>query len=127
MTDISNIKIIIAFTDTDLDDDEKNQEVQKLLSQMQKLDEVENANRVIDLNPPEGNKAGGGFLPGLLMAQVNPGNFLKLFGFLKERLGNKPIKLNVKAPDGREINVEASSKEEFEFAWQKAQDFINNK
>jgi transcriptional/translational regulatory protein YebC/TACO1 len=45
MTDISNIKITIAFTDTDLDDDEKNQEVQKLLSQMQKLDEVEDVNR----------------------------------------------------------------------------------
>ena len=127
MTDISNIKITIAFTDTDLDDEEKNQEVQKLLNQMQKLDEVDDVNRVIDPNPPELNKAGGGFLPGLLTAQVNPANFLKLFGFLKERLGNKPIKLNVKAPDGREINVEASSKEEFEFAWQKAQDFINNK
>ncbi|MEA5554237.1 hypothetical protein VB713_25195 [Anabaena cylindrica UHCC 0172] len=127
MSDTSNFKVTIAFTDSDLDDDEKNQEVQKLLSQMQKLDEVEDANRVLDPNPPELNKAGRGFLPGLLMAQVNPANFLKLFGFLKERLGNKPIKLNVKAPDGREINVEASSKEEFEFAWQKAQDFMNNK
>ncbi|MTJ47206.1 hypothetical protein [Dolichospermum sp. UHCC 0259] len=127
MTDISNIKITIAFTDTDLDDEEKNQEVQKLLNQMQKLDEIEDVNCVIDPNPPKLNKAGGGFLPGLLTAQVNPANFLKLFGFLAERLGNKPIKLNVKAPDGREINVEASSKEEFEFAWQKAQDFINNK
>ncbi|WP_371418128.1 hypothetical protein [Anabaena sp. UHCC 0253] len=124
---MSNYQITIAFTDADLDDEEKNQEVQKLLSQMQKLDDVEDVSRVIDPTPPEGNKAGGGFLPGLLTAQVNPANFLKLFGFLTERLGNKPIKLNVKAPDGREINVEASSKEEFEFAWQKAQDFINNK
>ncbi|MFM2060514.1 MAG: hypothetical protein RLZZ507_184 [Cyanobacteriota bacterium] len=127
MSDTSNFQITIAFTDTDLDNEDKNQEVQKLLSQMQKLDEIEDVNRVLDPNPPEGNKAGGGFLPGLLTAQVNPANFLKLFGFLAERLGNKPIKLNVKAPDGREINVEASSKEEFEFAWQKAQDFINNK
>jgi hypothetical protein len=37
MTDISNIKITIAFTDTDLYDEDKNQEVQKLLNQMQKL------------------------------------------------------------------------------------------
>ncbi|MGM3305277.1 hypothetical protein ACSQ6I_04690 [Anabaena sp. WFMT] len=127
MSETSNLKITIAFTDSDLNSEDKNQEVQKLLNQMQKLDEVEEVHRVIDPNPPEGNKTGGGFLPGLLTAQVNPANFLKLFGFLKERLGNKPIKLNVKAPDGREINVEASSKEEFEFAWQKAQDFINNK
>ncbi|MBD2294379.1 hypothetical protein H6G06_13010 [Anabaena sphaerica FACHB-251] len=128
MSDTSNFKITIAFTDSELDDEEKNKEVQKLLTQMQKLDDViEDVNRVIDSNPPKLNKAGGGFLPGLLTAQVNPANFLKLFGFLAERLGNKPIKLNVKAPDGREINLEASSKEEFEFAWQKAQDFINNK
>ncbi len=123
MSDTSNIKISIIFTD-ELDDEEKNQEVQKLLTQMKSLDEVEDANPVIDPNPPENNKAGGGFLIGRLMAEIKLDNITKVFGWLKDRLGNKPIKLHVKAPDGREINIDVGSKEEFELIWQKAEDFL---
>ncbi|MFQ4141110.1 hypothetical protein [Chlorogloeopsis sp. ULAP02] len=123
----SNIKLIIAFADPDLNDEEKEEQVKKLLVQMRELDELEEIARVPDPNPPEGNKAIASFLSGLLMAEVSTANIKKLFGFLGDRLNNKPIKMTVKAPDGRELNVEASSKEEFEFAMQKAQEFLNNK
>ncbi|WP_071190979.1 hypothetical protein [Trichormus sp. NMC-1] len=125
MLDTSNFQITIAFTDTDLDDEDKNQEVQKLRNTLQSLDEVENVRGVIDPNPPKDGR-GAGLIPGWLMAEVKPANALKLFGVLK-RLVKQPIKFNVKASDGREISLEINNKEEFEFFYQKAQDFINNK
>ena len=122
----SNVKLTIAFNDPDLDMEELDEEVQRLLVQMKELDEVEEVNRVLDPNPPEGNKAIGGFIVGLLLTEVSKENFKKLMGFLGDRLGNKPIKLKVKAPDGRELELEASSQEEFDFAYQKAQAFLKD-
>ncbi len=56
MADTSNLKLIIAFTDPNLDDEEKEDEVQKLLAQLKELDEVEEVDRVRNPNPPEGSK-----------------------------------------------------------------------
>lgn len=39
-------------------------------------------------------------------------------------LDNKSIKLGIQAPDGRELNLEASSYEDLEFARQLAEDFV---
>jgi hypothetical protein len=117
----SHVRLTIAFNDPNLDDAE--QDAQTLISQLEDLEDVETA-RVPDPNPPAGNKAIGAIIFGLLTAEVSPANFKKLAGFLGDRLGNKPIKLKVKAPDGRELEVEASSKEELDYALQKAQEFI---
>ncbi|MGA7935554.1 MAG: hypothetical protein WCA35_18530 [Kovacikia sp.] len=119
-----NVQLILAFNDPDLDDEELDQEAQRLLVQMKELNEVETVNRVLDPNPPEGNKAIGGFLAGILLAEVNPASVKKLMGFLGDRLGGKPIKLKVKAPDGRELELEANSQAEFDYAYQRAQDFL---
>ena len=124
MTDPSNVELTIAFTDPELDREELDAQAQTLLEQLRDLDEVEIVDRVVDPSPPVGNKAGGGFLVGLLMTQVSVTNFKKLGAFLGDRLGSKPIKLKVKAPDGREMNLEASSQAEFDYAYQKAQDFL---
>jgi hypothetical protein len=43
------------------------------------------------------------------MAEMSVANFKKLGGFLGDRLGNKPVKLKVKAPDDRELELAASS------------------
>ena len=127
MSGNSITSITISFIDPDSDFEEREEEVQKLLSQMKKLDEVEEVERVLDPNPPQGNKALGGFLVGMLTAEVSVANVKKLLGFLSERLSGKPIKLSVKAPDGRELSLEASSQEEFAFAMQKAQEFLQIK
>jgi hypothetical protein len=121
MTDAPTVKLTIAFTDPDPEEQEA--EAQKLLNQLTDLEEV-TTERVLDPNPPPGNKAAGSFLIGLLMAEVSMANFKKLAVFLGDRLGNKPIKLRVKAPDGRELDVEASSQAELDYAIQKAQAFL---
>ncbi|XGV95353.1 MAG: hypothetical protein ACAF41_21740 [Leptolyngbya sp. BL-A-14] len=120
----SNVMLTIDFNNPDLDAEETDEAVQNLMAQMRELDEVEAVDRVVDPNPPAGNKAVGGFLVGLLMTEVSVANFKKLGAFLGDRIGSKPIKLKVKAPDGREMELEASSQAEFDYAYQKAQAFL---
>ncbi|MBD2497231.1 sugar ABC transporter permease [Nostoc sp. FACHB-280] len=126
MVTTSNVQVTVSLTELGLDDEELQAQVQNLLPQLREVDGVEDADLVAVTDVPEGSKALGGFLLGFLNAEVNPKNLKALFGFLGDRFGNKPIKILVKAPDGREINIEASSREEFDFAYQKAQEFLNN-
>ncbi|MGI0494831.1 hypothetical protein ACN4EG_23855 [Alkalinema pantanalense CENA528] len=72
--------------------------------------------RVVDPNPPEGIRSPGKFLWGLLQAEVSPASLKNLFGFLGDRLGNKPIKIKAKFADGREFELEASSQAELQTA-----------
>lgn len=125
MANTSNIQVTISLSEPNLDDEELQAEVDKLLPQIRELDGVEDANLVPVAEVPQGSKALGGFLLGLLMAEVNPANIKALFGFLGERIGGKPIEMSLKAADGRELNIKASSQAEFDFAYQKAQEFLN--
>jgi hypothetical protein len=126
MAAIYKIQVTISLTELGLDDEDLQAEVENLLPQLREVDGVEEADLIALENAPKGTKSISGFLWGLLKAQVNAANIKTLFKFLSDRFGNKPIKIVVKAPDGRELTVEASSKEEFEFARQQAQDFLNN-
>ncbi|MBW4662551.1 MAG: hypothetical protein KME15_28225 [Drouetiella hepatica Uher 2000/2452] len=119
----ANVKLTLRLTDPELDAEEKDEEVQRLLEQLREMDEVEFADRPLDPNPPEGNKAIGGFLVGLLTAEVSLENFKKLTGFLGDRLGGKPISLEVEA-NGKKLKVSAHSREELEAAIKAAQDFV---
>jgi len=123
MTPNSNIKLTIAFNDPDLDAGDRDEQAQRLLGELRQLDEVETVDRVLDPNPPEGNKAIGGILIGLLTAEVNVGNAQKVMGFLGDRLGGKPIELQVE-DNGRKLTVKAHSLEELEAAIKAAQAFI---
>lgn len=123
MSSTTNVKLTVAFVDLDLDDDERDAEVQKLLVQMRELDEVEAVERTYDPKPPAGNKALGGFLVGLLTAEVSSENVKKLFSFLSDRLSNRSIELEVEA-NGRKLKVKASNREELAVAIEAAQKFI---
>jgi len=127
MATISNVQVTISLAELGLDDEELQTEVENLLPQLRQVDGVEDADLVAVENAPKGTKSISGFVWGLLKAQVNASNIKTLFKFLSDRFGNKPIKLVVEAPDGRKINLEADSLEKFEIAFQKAQDFLNNK
>lgn len=123
----SNVQVTISLTELGLDDEELQAQVQNLIPQLKDVDGVEDADLVAVTEIPKDSKALGGFLLGLLNAELNPANLKALFSFLGERFGNKPIKMVLKAPDGRELNIEASSREEFDFAYLKAQEFLNKK
>ena len=125
MTPDSNVKFTIAFNDPNLDSDELEAQAQNLLAQMRDLDEIETVDRVLDPNPPKGNKAIGGILVGLLTAQVNKENAQKLMGLLGDRLVNKPIELEIEA-NGKKLKVKASSQAELEAAIAAAQKFVSS-
>lgn len=117
------IKLTITFNDPDLDAEERDEQAQRLMAELRQMDEINAVERVLDPNPPEGNKAIGGMLAGLLTAQVSASNAQKLMGFLGDRLGGKPIELEVEA-NGKKLTVKAHSREELEAAIQAAQDFV---
>ncbi|MEG3955070.1 hypothetical protein [Microcoleus sp. herbarium2] len=123
MSENLSIKFTIAFNDPALDSEEREEQAQRLMAELKQMDEVDAVDRVLDPNPPEGNKAIGGILVGLLTAQVSPANAQKLMGFLGDRLGGKPIELAVEA-NGKKLTVKAYSREELEAAIKAAQDFV---
>lgn len=125
MTPDSTLKLTIAFTDPELDPEERDEQAQRLISELKDIDEIETVDRVLDPNPPEGNKALGGFLIGLLTAEVNAANAKKLMGFLGDRLGGKTIELEVEA-NGKKLSVKAHSREELEAAIKAAQEFVGS-
>lgn len=124
MANISNIQVTISLSDSSLDDEDLQAYTQNLKSQLEEVDGVEKADLVAVAEVPQGSKALGGFLLGLLMAEVNPANIKALFSFLSERLGGKPIEMTLKAVDGRELSIKANSQAEFDYAYQKAQEFL---
>ena len=108
MTD--QIELTIDFQDS-TDPARQEKLTQTLWEQIKKMPEVK-VDRVVDPNPPEGSRAIGAFLWGLLQAEVSTKSVKTLFGFLGDRLGDKPIKGKAKFPDGREFEFEASSRAE---------------
>lgn len=118
----SNVKLTIAFTNPDLDAEEKDKEARNLLREIKELD-VESAELVEVTEIPERGKSVAGFLWGVLQAEVSLANFKKLLGFLGDRLGNKTIELEVEA-NGKKLKVKASSREELSAAIEQAQKFI---
>jgi hypothetical protein len=123
MTSSPNLKLTIEFNDPELDPEKRDEQAQFLIAELRDLDEIETVDRILDPSPPAGNKAVGGFLVGLLMAEVNTDNAKKLFGYLRDRLGGKSIEFTVEV-NGKKLTAKANSREELDYAIAKANDFI---
>ncbi len=121
----SNVKLTISLDDSDLDAEELNKLTRNLLKQIKDSGEVEDANLVTVEEAPERTKAFGGFLLGMLTAEVNPANFKRLLGFIGDRLGNKAIELEVEA-NGKKLKVKASSQQELLAATEAAEKFVGS-
>jgi hypothetical protein len=81
-----------------------------LYQQLQKVSGLK-VDRVAEV-APDGSRSSGRFLWGLLQADVSVASIKTLFGFLGDRLGDKPIVVKAKFPDGRVFDVTASSRAE---------------
>lgn len=124
ITSNPNLKLTIEFTDPELEPEQRDNQAQLLMAELRDIDDVETVDRVLDANPSEGTKSISGFLVGLLTAEVKVDNFKKLGGFLKDRLVGKSIELTAEV-NGKKLSVKANSKEEFDYAIAKANDFID--
>ncbi|KAB8331727.1 hypothetical protein SD80_025025 [Scytonema tolypothrichoides VB-61278] len=124
MANTSDLKLTITFTDPALDDEQKNEEVQKLLAQMKDLNEVEAVDRVVNPNTLLGTKSVTGWVAAQVIAFVNPENVKQVWGFLSDRLGNKLIELEAEA-NGKKVKIKASSQQELEAAVKAIQELLN--
>ncbi|OUL35855.1 hypothetical protein BV372_09710 [Nostoc sp. T09] len=117
---MADIKLTISFIDQDLDEEEKDEEAERLLTQMKELDEVEEVNRVAELNAPVGSKSITGYVVGQVMAIVKSESVKQVWGFLSDRLGNKPIEIELEltkeSGESKKVKVKASSRKELEAA-----------
>lgn len=125
MASESNVKLTIHFNDPNLDAEERDEESRKLLVQLRELDEVESAEQVPDPNPPEGSKAMGGFLAGMVRTEAKPTNLRSLFSFLSSRPGYTPIEMEVEV-NNRKLRIKANSREELMATWQTVQQFLES-
>jgi hypothetical protein len=123
MLTTSDIQITLDLRNPHLDDEALEKLTQSLRRELLDLEEVKDVKRLLDPNPPEGNKAFGAVLVGMLTAEVNAKNIKTLFGFLGDRLGNKPIEMEVEA-NGKKLKIQASSQQELLAAIQAAQQFV---
>jgi hypothetical protein len=123
MITIPSVQLTINFSDPSLEADERDEEVRLLIADLREIEDVNVVERVVDPNPPEGNKSLGGFLVGLLTAEVNINNAKRLLSFLGNRLSGKTIEMEVEV-NGKKLKVKASSQVELVAAIQAAKDFI---
>ena len=119
----NTIQVTIRFIDPELTAEERDREVRNLLAQLKDSDQIEHVERVVDPNPLQNHK-GGGFLVDLLCAEVSWKNFMVVMSFLGDRLGSKPIELELEVQNVK-LKVSASSRAEFEFAMKQAYEFVS--
>ncbi|WP_434687773.1 sugar ABC transporter permease [Pseudanabaena minima] len=119
----ANICVNLELVDPSLDAEDLQAAARNLLKQVRAVDGVEEADLVAVTDVPDGAMALGGFVVGLLTAEVSADNLKKLGGFLKDRIVGKTLKMSVEAY-GKKIAIEGSSQVEFEYALQKANEQI---
>ena len=119
----TNVFVNLELVDSSLDAEDLQAAARNLLKQVRAVDGVEEADLVAVTDVPEGAMALGGFVVGLLAAEVSAANLQKLGGFLKDRIVAKNLKMSVEAY-GKKIAIEGSSQVEFEYALQKANEQI---
>jgi hypothetical protein len=119
----ANICVNLELVDPSLDAEDLQSATRNLLKQVRAVDGVEEADLFAVTDVPDGAMALGGFVVGLLTAEVSAANLKKLGGFLKDRIIGKTLKMSVEAY-GKKIAIEGSSQVEFEYALQKANEQI---
>ncbi|NES40336.1 hypothetical protein [Moorena sp. SIO2C4] len=120
---MSIVLVKLTLSDKLLEDERLQEETQYLLEDIKQEVEVEDARLAPIENLEKHTKSLGGFLLGVLTAEVNLKNFKSLMRFMSDRLRGKVIELKVTA-NGKSLTVKASNQAELLAAIKAAQDFI---
>jgi|SRR5919199_4882410 hypothetical protein len=126
MADSSYVQIVLHLNEPEMSDERLESLSQSLLQEFRERDEVERVSRVIDPNPPIGNMAGGGYLPGWLKVEVTLPNIIAFVRFLGDRLINKTFELEVEYKDKEitKIKAKGSSREDIKALLEEAKSVI---
>ncbi|MEH2176703.1 sugar ABC transporter permease [Nostoc sp.] len=120
--------ITLTFQAPELDSEELQSEVERLLPQIRELDGVEQADLIGVEILPNGSKTGGGFVLGSLKFVADNSKIIQgLIGLSNALLGNKILKMTVKAPDGSEFSGEAKNRDDLEYLLQQAEEFYQRR
>ena len=115
---MSNYRIEIELADAKREPKNLQAETTELLEQLKRTIAVDRAGLVPvpAEDVPEGAKSIGGFLLGVLQAEVNRENAGKVLKFLWPRVANKTVKLKVEKTEGggKRFEAEAGSAAEIE-------------
>jgi hypothetical protein len=103
-----SVKLTIDINQSDLEAEKLDELTQNLLQEMKELDEVETASLVADENPPEGARAFGSFLLGILQAEVSIENISFVLKFLWDTRNRQPIEIEVEV-NGNKARVKVGS------------------
>ena len=123
---MSQLQVTIAFQDPELDDEDLQTDVERLLPQIREIDGIEAVGLVPVEEMPVGAKSIGGIVVGAAKFAIDNSNILKGLVFVGNRLINgKTLKATFKAPDGREFSGEAGSRSDFEYLLQQAEAFFD--
>jgi len=122
-------EILLTFQAPDLDDEDLQIYVERLLPQIRDIEGVEKANLVGAETTVEGSRSIGGFALGAVKVVAENSNIIKGLWSLSNTLtgNNKTLKMTVKAPDGREFSGEAKSRDDFEYLMQQAEEFYQRR
>jgi hypothetical protein len=120
--------VILTFQAPELDNEDLQAEVERLLPQIQEIEGIEQAALIGVELPPEGSKAGGGFVLGALKFVADNSKIIQgLMGLSNALLGNKTLKMTVKASDGSEFSGEAKNRDDLEYLLQQAEEFYQRR
>ena len=122
-----NIQLTITLSDRKLEDTELQKDTENILSEIKEIDGVQKA----DLMPIETAKPGaksiGGFLVGIITAEINIENTKGLVRYLGDRLYGKTIKMKITAKgngQGVEVEIEGRNAKELETEYEKVKPII---
>ena len=106
MNNISTVKLIITLTD--VDSDRLEEETIKLLKHMKQLklsNVIEKVKRILEpeSNSSEQNKAGGGYLPGIIELELEVEQISRIKRLVDEKTNGKYELQLIKTKDGTEI------------------------
>lgn len=120
--------ITLTFAAPELDDEDLQAEVEQLLPQIREIEGVEAANLLFAEQAPDGSKSLGGMALGAVKLVVDNSKIIRgLMGLSDALLGNKSLKLTVKARDGSEFSGEAKNREDLEYLLQQAEAFYQRR
>lgn len=122
------MNITLTFQAPELDNEDLQAEVERILPQIREIEGVEQADLIAVELPPDGSKAGGGFVLGALKFVADNSKIIQgLLGLSNTLLGNKTLKMTVKATDGSEFSGEAKNREDLEYLLQQAEVFYQRR
>ncbi|MBA3921117.1 MAG: sugar ABC transporter permease [Nostocaceae cyanobacterium] len=120
--------ITLEFQAPELDNEDLQVEVEKLLPQIREIEGVEQADLIeVDLLP-QGSKAVGGFVLGAIKFVADNSKIIQgLMSLGDALLGDKTLKLTVKAADGSTFSGQAKSRDDLEYLLQQAEEFYQRR